>query len=385
MRFTKALLVILAVLTLVSVCSAEIEDQTTFVGLIKDITTNQPVSSLALIMKASNLNTGQALRPIIYLSQNGTFEYKFDPGNWVFDIMLYNPFTEEISYYAQRAVNIQKAEKILERNLYVTPVGAVEGTVLDDSDRLAIGADLDFKCAGQEKTEFPEKTDKFGTFRASLVPAGKCTIYAAYNGQVGSSEVVVEKGKLASTTINLNKKIITSVPIFTIIVIIILLMIILLLVIFIRRKIRLRIKETKDAKAAGRKKADKKSAKISRKNKHADSSASTEENQVKETEKAAVGNTATNTADAAETGQKELNPRARDILKTLNERENQIAKFLIDNNNQSTQATLRNATGIPKTTLVRVFQSLEAKKVIAVEKIGKMKKITLTDWFLGKN
>ena len=43
-----------------------------------------------------------------------------------------------------------------------------------------------------------------------------------------------------------------------------------------------------------------------------------------------------------------------------------------------------NETGIPKASLFRYIQSLERKKVIDVKKIGKVKKIKFTDWFLGK-
>lgn len=78
------------------------------------------------------------------------------------------------------------------------------------------------------------------------------------------------------------------------------------------------------------------------------------------------------------------NTRTHDILQTLNERERTIAEYLLSHGGRSTQATLKNETGIPKTTLIRIFDSLTAKNIITVEKIGKMKKITLTDWFNGK-
>ncbi len=75
--------------------------------------------------------------------------------------------------------------------------------------------------------------------------------------------------------------------------------------------------------------------------------------------------------------------REQDIFTTLNNKEQAVVKFLRANNNKSTQATIKNETGIPKTSLIRIFQSLEAKKIITVEKIGKMKKIALTEWYLG--
>ena len=60
------------------------------------------------------------------------------------------------------------------------------------------------------------------------------------------------------------------------------------------------------------------------------------------------------------------------------------AYFLIDSKGHSTQAYIKNSLGIPKTSLVRIFETLEAKRIASVEMIGKMKKITLTDWFMGR-
>jgi len=79
------------------------------------------------------------------------------------------------------------------------------------------------------------------------------------------------------------------------------------------------------------------------------------------------------------------NPRARDILKTLSERESAIATFILDSGHETTQAKIRNSLGMPKTSLARLLRTLEEKKVLHVDRIGNIKKIKLTDWFLGKD
>ena len=79
----------------------------------------------------------------------------------------------------------------------------------------------------------------------------------------------------------------------------------------------------------------------------------------------------------------EVNPRARDIIKTLDEKEKKVVDFIFENNNQSTQAKIRHGVGIPKTSLARLFQRLESKKIIEIERAGKLKKIKFTDWFMG--
>jgi uncharacterized membrane protein len=69
----------------------------------------------------------------------------------------------------------------------------------------------------------------------------------------------------------------------------------------------------------------------------------------------------------------------------LNEKEKKIVNYLLENDNKGVQSCIRHETGIPRTSLSRCLKSLEIKKIIEVEKIGKAVKIKLTDWFLGKD
>ena len=84
---------------------------------------------------------------------------------------------------------------------------------------------------------------------------------------------------------------------------------------------------------------------------------------------------------------KEKKPKSRktDIMKTLNPREKNVVNFLLENKNHSSQNNIKNNLGIPKTTLIRLFQALEAKNIVSIERIGKMKKITLTSWFTSED
>jgi uncharacterized membrane protein len=77
------------------------------------------------------------------------------------------------------------------------------------------------------------------------------------------------------------------------------------------------------------------------------------------------------------------NKRADDLMKTFNEKEKAVVELLLKEK-KLYQNKIVHTTGIPKTSIVRVFQSLESKKVISIEKIGKAKIVKLTDWFLEK-
>ncbi|PIY60613.1 hypothetical protein COY95_00875, partial [Candidatus Woesearchaeota archaeon CG_4_10_14_0_8_um_filter_47_5] len=78
-----------------------------------------------------------------------------------------------------------------------------------------------------------------------------------------------------------------------------------------------------------------------------------------------------------------LSNRSLDIVRTLLAGEQNVVTYLLENNGGGTQASAKHATGLPLTSLHRYIQSLETKNILVVEKIGKMKKIRLSDWFLG--
>ena len=74
-------------------------------------------------------------------------------------------------------------------------------------------------------------------------------------------------------------------------------------------------------------------------------------------------------------------PRTR----TLPVRERAVVGLLLGNGNASSQNIIKQKTGIPRTTLIRVLDALEAKKIITTESMGKLKKVRLTPWFLEKD
>ncbi|RJQ17221.1 hypothetical protein C4573_04180 [Candidatus Woesearchaeota archaeon] len=81
--------------------------------------------------------------------------------------------------------------------------------------------------------------------------------------------------------------------------------------------------------------------------------------------------------------EEKINKRANDLMQTLNETEQKIVSFLMEHK-EAYQNKIVYGVNIPKTTLTRVLMSLERKKIIQVEKVGKTKKVRLTEWFLNK-
>lgn len=337
--------------------------------IIKDISSNRLLSSIPAVVRAKNLNTGFEDDLTQFLSSDGSLSYQISPGNWEIEVKILNNETSEIDYYAERHFNIQEGDRTIVRTFYVIPVGFLEGVVVDDKGHLVDGAALEFTCNSEKVHEYPSRTDQFGSFRSVVAPTGSCRVFASHGGKVGVVDVDVLKGSSSSVKIVLDHPS-TSSPIgFAgyLVGVVIILVVGLLLFFTVRQKMKKSLeKELSMVKQALEKNITQK---------------------IHETSKSAE--TSKHGGEAkplhlADAGQ-ELNPRARDIIKTLNERETKIIEALFQHHHVASQAALRHTTSIPKTSLIRSLAALEAKQVVSLEKIGKMRKVTLTSWFLGKD
>lgn len=197
----------------------------------------------------------------------------------------------------------------------------VKGVVIDSLDNLVGFAEIKLDCMEGIFT-----TDKFGTFSVANVPEGQCRVYAAFRNGVGFQTVDVKANQTIYLELKLDKTIV-NIPdrinyVLPIVVVVVLLVVVVLYLKFRRKK----------------------------------------------TEKVELKHPS----------------RIQDILKTLKPKEKQIVEYLLQNNNAGSQAKIRHATGLARTSLSRCLQDLESKNIIAVERLGKLVKVGLTDWFLGK-
>ena len=340
MLFKKLLFsAVLLVIMLLPVNAATYKSTDIFFEL-KDVSSDENLPDIPVFIKIVEQNKGTEIELTEYIS-NGMLDYTISPGDWTIIFSADDPSTPEIDYFAAGKILVDGSKSQITKTIYLTPVGIIEGEVLDAANKLVNGADLEFKCSKELGLEYPKKTDKFGSFKTFLAPEGNCKIYATSKNLVGNNEVMVSKGNSSYVKILLEQPLTPKSKIYIYYIIggVLLLMLVFLLFKF-RKKL---FRRKKIGKAKKKKPKEKKSVKI----------------------------------------KGELNPRARDVMQTLNEKEKTIAEFLLKNKNKSTQAKIRNETGIPKTTLARTFSALEAKKVIEIERIGRLKKIRLTDWFLG--
>jgi len=259
-----------------------------------------------------------------YIAQDEILKINLEDGLHNITILADDINTEGLDYYGKEQITVNN--NLIEVFL-LFPVGTLRGIVTDQLGNAIPNSDIKFECSKDIGVSYPEKTDRFGTFNTE-VPIGSCTIYALLGKSVVSEEVVIEKGNLATIELKIEQK--TELKVWLwILLIVVATAVIKLLFIFLKPK--------KDL-----------------------------EEIIK-----------------VKTGKVSLGKRAKDIIATLRDREKKVIEMLVKNGTM-TQAKLHYETGLAKSSLFRVVQSLERKNAITTQKIGKVKKVTLSDWFLEK-
>jgi uncharacterized membrane protein len=230
-------------------------------------------------------------------------------------------------------------------NFLVFPVGYVQGTVVDNAGNLVSNAELSFNCYSSFTVDFPDSSDNLGFFNIPKTPIGECIVIASKDGVVGKQNFEIKLGEISSVEVSLagnmdNKN---SSHLIWLIVILISLILIGLLIWYLLKNDIINFKKKKPL---------------------------TKE-KVEE-----------NSKDIEETSENNISKKTTAILETLNDKEKKVVNFLLENNYQQSQSKIRHATKIPRTSLSRVLQSLERKKIISIKKEGKLVDISLTSFFL---
>ena len=287
---------------------------------LKDIENNE-LKDVLVEITAINKDTGEEYTLTSYITEN-EISINRETGNYKIIVKIDNLDTNGKDFYYNEDIRLDKDTR---KEALLFSTGTLRGTVLDNLDNI-VKADLRFECSKNYGEEKPKSTDKYGFFTINYMPIGNCRIIASKGDTVGLSDVIIEEGKVAEIQIKLNESKKSSLFIYILIIFVVILLIILL------SKIKRKVKISKP------------------KNKK----------------------------------EKIISKRANDIMKTLNEKELSVVNLLLQNKYKSTQATIMHNTQIPKTTLIRVIDSLQNKKIIEIETLGKLKKVNLTNWFLDK-
>jgi hypothetical protein len=344
----KLLMVLLAIFLFVVPCVYAENYTYSEVGFtFKDIETDVIVGGLPIKAVFLREDIDLKIESKKFLDVDGFLSYKLSPGKWKIGVVIDNPKTAFPDYQGSLDFQFDQDFVELSQIVYVERVGLVDGVVTDHKGNLIKEASVNIKCG--DEFELEALSDGFGAFDFGLVPTGTCKLSAQKNNLVGFQKVDVLVGGLSEVNMALENSFFGSTPIYYLLLIIVIFVLVAYLAVRISRK---RFKKKNDSLV----------------------------NTVTEIE--VPHETVLTELSVGDTG---LNLRAKDLMKTFNAKEKKVVDYLLDGDYSAGQARIRDATGIPKTSLSRVFDGLESKKIVEIEKVGKLKKVKLTDWFLGRD
>jgi uncharacterized membrane protein len=305
-----------------------------------DLTSNMPIQNVTLKYMVNGISSST------FIDETGLLRFSLPEGDYNLVVEAYKSSKQYTTYYGTfdlKLIDVVDSDSlIVTKTVYMYPVGLLRGFVKDSLDNIIPNAELKFECIAKVITQYPKKTDKFGFFKVENMPTSSCKVIASYEEAIGMTEVEIVNGELSEVTINLDKALLknTGYNMYQFLALLLGALIVFLVIKYLNK--RSMNKHSKPINLKSKKAVDKPKP------------------------------------------SSEIITVSGTILKTLNNKEKTVVEFLLANGNKTSQAKIRHATGIPRTSLSRVLQSLENKKIINIEKHGKMVNINLTDFFLGK-
>ena len=323
----------------------EIAEKLDVVFELNDYDSKSLISDIHVNVEIMDKENNKASNTLKYVGNDGIVRLRLYKGRYDISLKVDKVDTNGRDYFIRFD---QDVEGDIVRSVYLFSIGSVRGNVNDVKGKAVKGAQIKFECSGNYGEKVNKVSDEFGSFSSYWLPIGSCRVSAMHDYKVGYKDVEIKKGELNDIEITLSRGVISGFNSGTLIFMVV--------IVFIVTLFGIKYVNKKDKKRAVEKKVEEK-----------------KEEPIVEGKK-----------EVNEIGGKELSSRTRDVMKTLKEKEIKVVNFLLGNNYKSTQAKIRYSTGIPKTSLARILLALELKKIIKIEKIGKLKKVELTAWFLGK-
>jgi DNA-binding MarR family transcriptional regulator len=266
------------------------------------------------------LSDGTTLNTLRFVD-DGKVTLQLSSATWGVTLKLDKTETSGMDYYSKFDVALTGDRSI---TAYMRPVGSFTGEVID-SGGLVTKAQIKFDCIGDYGETGETISDSFGSFSADWLPVGSCKVSALSDGKVGSSEVIITQGEISKIEILLEKEISKSED-YSWLIIPMVLILAVLIYLFLRK----------------RGPAKKESSKKIKPDKH-----------------------------------------MSDILSALDENEKKIVEFLMAGGGKSQQNKIGRELGFPKASLSRALGALEARDLVKTEKLGRLKRVELSDWFLN--
>ncbi len=290
--------------------------------ILTDIETDNCLRDVHVKLELKNIESGERINTIRYFKECN-ISLNIPTGKWLLTLKADNLSTEGKDFYSDTSVEYLNDSHIKIVNVYMKPVGSVRGEVIDNEGKIVVDARIKFECSAEYGVLDDIETDSYGSFRRDYLPEGRCRISALYNNKVGSVDVIIHKGKLTDVNIKLEKTTTTTGFMDYILYILVVFTVITFYAFFKKRK-----------------KGKKKEIKASH--------------------------------------------GMLSIMETLSNGQKRIVEELLKSGGKLSQVDICYKTGMPKASVSRYISTLESRKIIESTRIGRLKEVKLSEWFLSQ-
>jgi uncharacterized membrane protein len=304
----------------------------------------QIIRNMHVSATVNNTATDMTQTLLLFAGEDGNIQIDLQEGDYNIEVFADDPNTPGKDYYIKQSLPLKANTR---QTAYMYGVGSARGTIYAEKNVSLPNASVEIKCGSSYGITGTTTTDAAGMYLFEWVPTGLCQVTAVKDGMTAHTDSTLDQGALMTVDLTLSKYVAqtetpqtnqtSSTPstpatigawigawIGPTVIAIILAAAILFYV------LRLGKEQTKQ-----------------------------------------------------NTDSKGLGQRQTDILTTLSSKEKDIVEFIIREKGKTTQSKLRYELGIPKTTIARLLTGLEIKNIIRLEKVGKLKKIYLSEFFKG--
>ncbi len=290
---------------------------------IKDISTYEPITNAHIRLYLDD--GSQQVGTLRFVGEDGRMVLQLPPATWDITLKLDLTDTPGKDFYSQFEVMLNSDENL---TAFMQPVGSLTGDVVDQDNNLIPSAQIKLECSGDYGETGPLSSDEFGSFSADWLPVGSCKV-SALSGRAGSSTVEITRGGVASVRITLQQGVANAAQDYA-------WMIALAVAVLVPLAAFAMMK-----KGSGQPREDE--------------------------------------------GPEEIEPDSRmgDILHALDENERRILELLMTKGGESQQNIIGRELDFPKSSLSRAVRGLKARNLVETERLGRVKRVELSDWFLN--
>lgn len=366
-KFGSAILMafVISLLPFVSLVSADLTPISINIIAIQE---NTSMADKSVFYSITNVEQGFVIQTRDLTDSAGRLTLDLDPGIYEFELGVDFEGTEGFDYFGESLLTVRDEEVGL--TVGVQPVGGLVINFIDRDGNPVTDTTLRINCRANYGMQETIEADRFGFVRLDYLPVGQCEFRATAQDFFISYVTDISQGQRENIALRFDEVRVGSrfngLLVFS----------------FLSLFVGLGIGAFLFYKFG-------KNTLFGFENNRSEEVKANNNSDIKDNTDLTDDKTGFDDSKQVNNSQKELSDVKKGILLGLRGREKKVVKYLLSLEDEGerlrlSQAKLVRGTGIPKTSLARIVDSLSSKDILDVEKVGKLKKIGLSDFFYSQ-